>query len=479
MLNLKKCLYIFSLCVVSFNLMAQPEKELPEYVKNLSKFIQIPSLQHQEKEAGTYFKTLCEEKGLITQLLPTIDTAFNLASSIYPLSSGKPNIILLNHLDVVSPGDTNMWTYPPYSGLIKDDYIWGRGAIDNKGMAIAQLYAVAAFMEETKGENLPFNVTILSVSDEENGGHRGAIPVAEKYIPLLNPLIMLGEGGSGVRGLIQSDPDRVIFGTSTDEKSKIVLRLDLELEASGHGSIPPDQYATKEMVIALEKLLTRKQEIIYTKVPVHSLKLIGRAEKGLRGFVLSNFTFFAFRPLVKKEIKKDPMVASFFTNTIAITNLSAFKTDHNQISNKITATLDCRLIPETDTKQFLRQVKRRLSDRRIKITVEHEERTGNRTIIPEQYIALCQALKSVYPNALNLEIIFPATTDNHVFRNRGVSVYGLFPAVFTEEELKSIHANDEKIHIDRLTNGIQVYKSFFYNMIDVQKGKTKEVTKKD
>jgi len=441
-----------------------PQDTIPEYALALSKFIQKTSLQYHEREAGIYFLNLCKEKGLHIRLLDTANQSMNFAASLYPLSSGKPNLILLNHLDVVSAGDTLNWKYPPFSGIIKDHYVWGRGAIDNKGMAIAELFAVSKFLKENKQEELPFNVSILSVSDEEKGGKRGAIPIAKNYLHLLNPFLMLGEGGSGVRGVLVSDSNRAVFGTSTLEKSRLILKLDLTLKSSGHGSMPPKEYATKAMVIALEKLLNRKQEIIFSPIPVQSFKTLGKAEKGLRGFILRNLTFFAFKPIVKKEIKKDPMISPFFTNTIALTNLSALNTDQNQISNRISAILDCRLIPTTETKQFIRQVKHKLSDRRIKISILHEERTGKRTIIPSYYMALSKALEQVYPNSLKVEIIFPATTDNYIFRMKGVPVFGLFPAVFTREELKSTHTVNEKIHIDRLTNGIKAYFAFLNNI---------------
>lgn len=456
------CLFFF--CLGSVVARSQ-EAIYPDYVYALSAYIQYPSLQYNERGAGEYLRAYCEEQGLYTKLLDTADQSYNFIASIYPVSSGKPNIVFLNHIDVVHSGDSTLWQHAPFSGAIKDGYVWGRGAIDNKGMAIAQISAVKQILALLNGKELPFNVSILCVSDEENGGHRGAMRIAEHHLDKLNIKLILGEGGSGVRGLISSNPDKIVFGTSTAEKSKVVLKLRLDLESSGHGSVPPKEYASKEMIFALQRLLTGKQEIILSRIPVKSLKLLGKEEKGIKGFVLKNFTFFAFKPFVKKEIKKDPMISSFFTNTITLTNLNASSGDHNQISQYIEAVLDCRLIPTTEPKQFIRQVKRRLNDRRIKISVEHEEITGPRSHVPEYYRLLCQSLEEVFPNSLNLEIIFPATTDNYIFRNKGIPVFGLFPAVFAEEELKSIHAENERISLQSLEDGIKVYSTFLKKLI--------------
>lgn len=463
------CLFLLGLSVL--RLTAQPE-----YAKVLSQYIQFPSLQKHEKPAGGFFMKICREKGLTIEVLDTTEQSINFIASLYPLSEKLPNIVFLNHIDVVNPGEVKDWKFPPFSGKIEDSTIWGRGTIDNKGMAVAELFGLSAFAEKYD-QQLPFNVSLLCVSGEETGGHRGAIPVAKTYLDKINPVLILGEGGSGVRGLLASDPHRAVFGTSTVEKSKLVLHLDLKIKSSGHGSVPPKEYATKAMVLALQELLTRKREIIFSRIPVNALKRIGRSEKGIRGFVLSHLTFFVFKPIVKKQIKQDPVIASFFTNTITLTNLSALETDHNQISDHISATLDCRLIPGTDIKQFIRFVKRKLNDKRIQVTIEHEEKTGNRTLNPYYFVTLCQALKKAYPDALNLEIIFPATTDNFIFRERGITVFGLFPAVFTEEELKSIHSIDERIHFNQLEKAILVYQTFLEKI--AQNGINKKLSRRE
>lgn len=459
-----KIKYFLIFLISTYTVSGFTQEKYPDYVSYLSNYIKYPSTQYNEREAGKYLKEVCEKKGLEVTVLDTTDKSFNFVASIYPLSSNKPNIVFLNHIDVVSPGDPKLWEHAPFSGAIADGCVWGRGAIDNKGMAIAQIFATAALKDSLAGNELPFNVSVLSVSDEENGGYRGSVLIAEKHLDKLNIKLMLGEGGSGVRGLISTDPAMPVFGTSTVEKTKLVLKLGLNIESSGHGSVPPKEYATKEMVFALQRLLTSKQKIILSKIPVKSLKLLGKEERGVKGFVLRNFTFFAFKPFVKKEIKKDPNISPFFTNTVTLTNLSADNTDHNQISNGIEAVLDCRLIPGTEPKQFIRQVKRKLNDKRITIEVEHQEITGNRSLVPEYYEALCSSLKQVFPSCLNLEIIFPATTDNYLYRNKGIPVFGLFPAVFSESELKSIHAENERISIDRLEKSIEVYSLFLENL---------------
>src|SRR6478752_317563 len=114
---------IFLCLLLPFTVFSQTVKT-PDYIKLLSEYVKIPSEQYQEKKAGVFFMEECRKKGLYTEALSTNDSAFNFIASIYPLDLKKPNIIFLNHIDVVPPGDVSLWKHDPYSGLIKDSAVW-------------------------------------------------------------------------------------------------------------------------------------------------------------------------------------------------------------------------------------------------------------------------------------------------------------------------------------------------------------------
>ena len=79
----------------------------------LSKYLQIPSESGHERQAGEFFKQLCEENGLNVTQMGSSDGNYNFSASLRPLESGLPNIIFLNHIDVVPPGNENNWKVPP------------------------------------------------------------------------------------------------------------------------------------------------------------------------------------------------------------------------------------------------------------------------------------------------------------------------------------------------------------------------------
>jgi acetylornithine deacetylase/succinyl-diaminopimelate desuccinylase-like protein len=135
-------------------------------------------------------------------------------------AAGKP-IVLLNHMDVV-PADPARWSFPPFSGEIRDGVIHGRGALDMKGLAIAQL--VALRLLAARGEATQHDLVFLAVPDEEVGGTMGGAWIAQQRPDLMEAMAVWDEGGIGVMDLL---PAPALF-ISVTEKQVLWLRLVAE-----------------------------------------------------------------------------------------------------------------------------------------------------------------------------------------------------------------------------------------------------------
>ena len=116
----------------------------------LCKYLKMPCLSGNESPAGKYILNVCQQSGFHTRLFTDADTAFNFSASLYPLDSKKPNVIFLNHIDVVPANDSVQWQHSPYGGIVLNDTVYGRGCIDMKGIAVMQLIAAYQFKEENK-----------------------------------------------------------------------------------------------------------------------------------------------------------------------------------------------------------------------------------------------------------------------------------------------------------------------------------------
>ena len=215
------------------------EKSLPadaleqEAVSLLSRYIQIDTTNPpgNETKAAQFFKEIFDREGIEARIIESAPGRGNIYARLRG-SGAKKAVILLNHMDVV-PADANLWKEAPFSGSLKDGYIWGRGALDMKGPAIAELMTLLALKRNNVA--LQGDVIFLGTADEEAGGALGAGFLLEKHPDMFaNVGVVLNEGG-GVRlgkdGKVQS------YSVSVAEKTPLWFRL-IATGAPGHGSTP-------------------------------------------------------------------------------------------------------------------------------------------------------------------------------------------------------------------------------------------------
>lgn len=426
----------------------------------LRQFLKIPSISGHEGKAGAFLQEKCRERGLSIKIFTDEDSCYNFAASIYPLESGKPNILFLSHLDVVPPGDTSKWSHGPFNGELADDTIYGRGVIDMKGIAIMQLMALQRFKKISDTVDLPYNITMLAVSGEETGGYNGARIITEHYLDILNPVAVFGEGGSGIQNILSSDPHKTVFGISIAEKRNLWLELTLGLKTYGHGSAPPKRYANKNMLEALGRLTSRKPEIDFSRSTRLMFRELGKLERGLQKMVMKNLPWKIYRPVLRKKMNEEPMMKVFLTNTVTITNISNPPGAPNQISTNIKAILDCRLLPRISTKKMIREIKHLLSEPGIEIRVIDEAPFAKESKPGIFYGAFEEALIEVFPGSAVVPVLFPATTDNNFFRAKGVPVFGIMPVILSDELMECVHNVNERLPVEAVEKGIDTYISF-------------------
>jgi len=455
---------IFFVCFIflSLQINAQTASSI-EPATLLSEYIKIRSVQGHESDAGKFLSNYCSNKGLFVKIFSDIDSSYNFAASLYPLSLGKPNIILLNHLDVVPAEDSVEWKHPPFSGEIINNEVWGRGAIDCKGLAVMQLLAILQYTESAKLNNFPYNVTMLCVSGEETNSENGAELVTENYIRELNPVLVLGEGGSGIRNAVAKDSSKVIFGISVAEKKSLWLKLEVNSESFGHGAVPSDLYANKKLLRMLIKLMDEKKYVKFDKLQISMFHQLGKMEGGLKGFVIKHINWDIFWPLVKKKFAEGEPLHLLVYNTFTITNISNPKGPSNQIAEKASAVLDCRLLPGTDSAKFIRKMKNTVGPK-IKITVLSSSPDASASEENIFFTALSSAIKTKYTNSEVMPILFPATTDNNYFRNKNISTYGILPIILSVEAMESVHNRNERLSVENLEKGVAVFKEFIKNV---------------
>jgi carboxypeptidase PM20D1 len=449
------------------NLFAQKRTDLlPE--RFLSQLIQSPSISGNEKEVAGMIYEEASKYPFHLYWFNGADTAWNLCVSLYPLELGKPNVIFLNHLDVVPAGEEEVWTKPPFSGEIEDGKIYGRGAIDCKGLAVMQLYALMAFKDSIKDADLSHNYSILFVSGEETGGDRGTQYVVSKHFDLLNSAVVFGEGGSGISNPLEGILSPDLYGISLAEKSALWLQLEVEQKASGHGAVPPSLYANKRLIRYLTRLMDQPRQPSFDPLTLEMFKSMGHYIGGTRGFFVRHVNWMILWPFVKKYFEEGEVFHPFVFNTFVITQLSSGQGVKNQIGSKAIAVLDCRLLPGEETEKFINKL-RRLSNQKLKIKILESSPASKPSPRTVYYDAFAKSIQQHNPKATIIPYLFPASTDNNIFRVKDVPVYGCVPAVFTQDEIATVHNADEHISIASLYDGINVYTKLCFNIALIDK----------
>ena len=424
----------------------------------LSLYLQKKSISGEEILAADWLKGVCAENGLYITQFGDKNGNYNFSASLFPLSDSMPNIVFLNHMDVVPEGDPDLWDYSPWSGHITETEIWGRGAFDNKGAAIMQLFAVLQYKSESTG-NEPYNVTFLAVSSEETQTGGGAEYVAKNHIGDLKPAIVVGEGATELGTLVGSDGSTKQFGISVTQKRPCWLKLSLTIPTSGHGSAPQDSYANKELAIALSKLLQKKQKPVFNQVNLSMLKSLGENERGITRFVLKHPVF--FKPLIIPQLRAQEELFALYSNTIALTVLNSENTTINKIPGSAEAYLDCRIMPGYSTEEFIESVKKGLDNNEIEVELvlnmvksDPSDQNG------DFYGYMVDAVQQKYPGSSVYPIMLPNFNDVAWFRGAGVQGISIIPVEISDDHLSCIHKENERLPISALAQGIDTYEKF-------------------
>ena len=408
--------------------------EFDRAVKMLSDYIKVDTTNPPGNETlgAKYLGKIFAAHGIPFQIIPCKSEGRSAIIARLPGNGKKKACILLSHIDVV-PAQKSDWLHDPFGGEIHDGEIWGRGALDMKGMAIIQLAAFLSIKES--GKQLDRDLIFLATPDEETGGSQGAAILVKEHQALFKDAqYLLNEGFS-----IEVDDKGKPKYWGVDFAEKNVLWLALRAKGlAGHASMPQQNSANNRLVRALARLLDNPPpERILPEVSQY-LSTLAR----IQNMSPDSDDF-------KNKIALDPLKSSMMRDTISLTNLKAgYKT--NVIPADAYAELDCRLLPGTDRDAFISDLKKRLADDTIEVEILESE-TGNQSpadASDPMFVAIqkASALESggeapcpVVP------VVVPWSTDSHFFRTLGIKSYGFEPVEVDAEHLATMHGKNERM----------------------------------
>jgi len=439
------------------------EKERNNIVKALSTLIQYDTSNPpgNELEAAKYVGELLREIGLKPEVIESFKGRGNVIARI---GDGEPSLLLLSHLDVVPVERGEEWKHPPFSGAIAEGYVWGRGALDCKGLTIMELYALKAFLES----DIPFKGTIIfaSTADEEKGGKAGVGWLVDKYPEKVRATYVINEGG----GLIAKMRRRTIALIQTAEKGVYWVKIKVR-GRSAHGSIPKMGENAIERAYQLINMLKTRVEVERVDEPTKSfLKNIAKASAGSLASTLISlkpFRKIVLREIAKREPKQYAFIDAMLRNTLTPTKINA-GVKENVIPAYCELICDVRLLPSFNEDFVLNEFKNVSSKLGVKAELEFltREPASKSNINTPLFDAIKKSLREVYGNVIITPFMTTGGTDSRYFRWKFNSVaYGFMP-YYTEslqDILARIHGKNERINIRELVRGCYaLYKTLVY-----------------
>ena len=407
------------------------------------RYLRIPSVNPpgDEAPAARFLGSLIEAEGVPCEYIETAPNREIVYARLRGDGSKRP-LMLANHLDVV-PVEERYWDVPPFEGVVRDGFVYGRGAVDMKGGGVMQL--VAFLLLARSKAPLARDVVFCGVPDEEAGGTYGMKWLCENRPDLVDVEYELNEGGMGL-GEWFGKPARIMPVATTEKK---VCALTLRAVGKpGHGSRPHRDNSAVHLARALVKLADWERPPIVSPMTREYLRRLQSA-----GYIPDG-DLDALLPALMEE---HAALKAMFINTLNITMLKA-GTKINVIPALSEANLDCRLLPEQDPEEWRQQVIARIDDPRIEVDF-YRDFLGDTVECPwdtELFHVIQQVVAEAMEDAVVLPTMTVGGTDNKFLRERGIPAYGFIPVLLSADEAAGFHGNNEKLSIENFNLGCEL-----------------------
>ena len=409
-----------------------------------------------ERAASMYLAELLEREGFAVQLLEAAADRTNLVTRLEGRGERDP-LLLYGHLDVVE-ANVQEWTHPPFAAELADGYVWGRGALDMKGLVIMQVMALV--LAKRQGIKPRGDIIFAGLADEEAGGELGALWLVNNYADLVRAECALSEVG----GFTLHLGKRRFYPIMVGEKGVCGLKLVVR-GMSGHASMPVRDAAVERTARVLRRLTSRPLPQHNTPMVTEFIRTLATHMPRLQGVLFRlllnprlSGLLLAHLARSQDAARRDQgrMFHALLHNTVSPTILRAGD-KLNIVPGEVEIEVDGRLLPGQTPEKLVDEVRKVIDDEEVEIEV------GGSVPIPQAptdtdfYRLLTDTLRKMDPEAIPVPYIIPATSDARHFARLGIPTYGCFPLRLPPDLAfgRLFHGPDERIPVEGLLSGVQ------------------------
>ncbi len=394
-----------------------------------------------EREAAEFVAGHLTALGIEPTLFEPAPRRANVVARVPGSDPTLPALLVQAHLDVV-PADPAEWAVPPFSGEVRDGYLWGRGAVDMKDMVAMVLSVLSTWSSEGRGPRR--DLVLAFVADEEDQGEFGAQWLVDHQPHLFaDCAAAISESG----GYSYRVGDRRVYPVGTAERGTSHLRLTARGRA-GHGSRRNDDNAVVVLANALARLAAYRHPVRLTPAVEAFLVRTGEALGVEVDLDDVDATLARFGPA-------GALAESTVRNSTTPTMLSAgYKV--NVIPGTATANVDVRTLPGT-VDELMTTIDSLIGPNVTREFLEHLPPV-QAPIDSPWFTAMADALRAEDPEAVVVPYCMGGGTDAKAFSTLGIDCYGFAPLLLPEgyDYRAMAHGVDERVPVEGLRFGARV-----------------------
>ncbi|HET8928159.1 MAG TPA: M20/M25/M40 family metallo-hydrolase [Microbacterium sp.] len=363
-------------------------------------------------------------------------------------------LILMAHYDVVPVAESDPWTHPPFSGLIEDGWVHGRGALDDKGPLIVILEAVENLLAAGFTPERDVYVS-LGGNEETFGGAARAIATSLRDRGI-TPWLVLDEGGAVIEAPLPFVRGRIAM-VGVAEKGFLTVRLTAR-GTGGHASAPPSFTAVRRIGRALDRLGPRT---FRPRTPGTVSAMLGRFGALARGIPRLAYTLLASSPPLTARVfaVSSGERAALVRTTVAPTMQSG-GTAANVLPSQASATVNLRIAIGETVEGTVGRIRRRIGDGRVEVAVvEGDDPSPESPADGPPFDAIAAAVAASYPGTTTVPYLMMQATDSRHFHRFCNAVYRFAPLEMSAAQRASIHGVDERVEIASLERGERFHRA--------------------
>jgi len=372
--------------------------------------------------------------------------------------------LLIAHTDVVPAIQKNInhpdkeWSYNPYSGFDNDEFIWGRGTLDNKSMVLAILESIEKSLRN--GRLTPNRTVYVAVThDEEIGGHKGAKIIADLMQSRNIKLAFILDEGQAITHKIVPGVASPVAMIGVSQKGYMTLKLSVSGKG-GHSMMPPRATAISVLSQAISKLTDAPMPSKLTE-PVREMFSSLSPEMTFPNNIFLHHTWLT-GPIVKSQLSKKPATDALIRSSMSF-NMIEGGIAENVLPQSASVVVNFRIAAHNTSDDIIQYLSKTIADKRVKIEVisSIEEASPITDVDSVSYKMVEKAIQNVFPKVAIAPSITLSTTDSRHFYALSDEILRFSPIRIGEKDLSRFHGVDERISISNYFEMIDFYSSLF------------------